>query len=82
MELNSSDQLLVVEQEPNTAVSITAAQSHKGRMAQAGKDESDGQETITEHQDEEYEQASSAPGSIGGEHMEIQSEKIAFEDKR
>ena len=50
-------------------------------MAQAGNDgESEGQETITEHQ-EEYDNASSAPGSIGGDH-EIRSEKLAFEDRR
>ena len=81
MLINHEEQLRANEGEPNTAISITAAQSNQGRMAQAGNDgESEGQETITEHQ-EEYDNASSAPGSIGGDH-EIKSEKLAFEDKR
>ena len=78
-EINVPDeqQLRVHEHEPNTAISITAAQSHHGRMAQAGHDDSEGQETISEHQ-EEYENASSAPGSIVDH--EIKSEKVGFNE--
>ena len=81
IETNVQDegQLRVQEHEPNTAISITAAQSHHGRMAKAGHDDSDGQETISEHQ-EEYEVASSAPGSIVDH--EIKSEKVGFDEKR
>ena len=80
-EINVPDeqQLRVNEHEPNTAISITAAQSHHGRMAQAGHDDSEGQETISEHQ-EEYENASSAPGSIVDH--EIKSEKVGFNEQR
>ena len=63
------------EAEPNTAISITAAQSFKGREAQHGN-QSDDVGTISEHQ-EEYDNDSNPPGSIERDH-EISSEKIQF----
>jgi hypothetical protein len=78
MEIGTDMNALRVTQaeEPTTAISITAAQSFKGREAQHGN-QSDDHGTISEHQ-EEYDNDSNPPGSIERDH-EISSEKIQFQ---
>lgn len=81
MDIGSDNHIRVYnEAEPDTGISVTAAQSVAAREAQHGLDQDDDVGTISEHQ-EEYDNASSAPGSIGGDH-EIRSEKPLFKERQ